>query len=143
MLPTIKTVFWIPVYTCWAAISGNNLWHDNYVQMNYDKRPKNECLSLKCRVVRQSFSVEGPRNLHSFLSYEKSMALVFYFYEACFTVLKKTKNKVKQRHLEAVPITRLFRLYSAFDNDRTYVVEKDLGEKFQELENNSNRSLKF
>ena len=71
------------------------------------------------------------------------MALVFYFYEACFTVLKKTKNKVKQRHLEAVPITRLFRLYSAFDNDRTYVVEKDLGEKFKELENNSNRSLKF
>ena len=71
------------------------------------------------------------------------MVLVFYFYEACFTVLKKTKNKVKQRHLEAVPITRLFRLYSAFDNDRTYVVEKDLGEKFQELENNSNRSLKF
>ena len=45
MLPTIKTVFWIPVYTCWAAISGNNLWHDNYVQMNYDKRPKNESRS--------------------------------------------------------------------------------------------------
>ena len=48
---------------------------------------------------------------------------------------RKLKIKVKQRHLEAVPIARLFRLYSAFDNDRTYVVEKDLGEKFQELEN--------
>lgn len=131
MLPTIKTVFWIPVYTWWAAISGNNLWYDNYVQMNYDKRPKNEYLSLKCRVVRQSFSVEGPRNLHSFLSYEKSFVLVF-FCEACFTVLKKTKtkNKVKERHLKAVPIARLVRLYSAFDNDRTNVVEKDLGEKY-------------
>lgn len=69
-----------------------------------------------------------------FFSYEKSIVFVF-FYEACFTVLKKPKNKVKQRHLEAVPIARLFRLYSAFDNDRTYAVEKDLGEKFQELEN--------
>lgn len=99
--------------------------------MNYDKRPKNECLSLKCRVVRQSFTVEGPRNLYSFLSYEKSIVLVF-FYEACSTVLKKTKtkNKVKQRHLKAVPIARLVRLYSAFDNDRTYVGEKDLVEKF-------------